>query len=187
MRNDELTETLPGTEILAVGAGDEYARPTSLEWLLSEADFVSLHAKWTPETEGMMGGPQFARMKPNAFFINTARDALVDEVALLQALKERRIAGAALDVLGNEPEIVGNPLLGLPNVIATPHIGGITPETMKTQAARTVAIVQDILAGKVPEGTVNVGEVTHPRLEGLTDRSVESSGPWRNPDARAPH
>jgi len=153
-----------------VTTDDSYATRVAFEHLLAEADFVSVHAKWTAETEGMMGEAAFRKMKPTAFFINTARAALVDEVALLRALQDGWIAGAALDVFRNEPEIVGNPLLKLPNVIATPHIGGITPETMKAQAARTVAIVQEILAGKIPEGTVNADEVAKPRLERLRSR-----------------
>lgn len=153
-----------------VTSDDSYATGVALDRLLGEADFVSVHAKWTPETEDLIEEATFRKMKPTAFFINTARGALVDETALLRALRDGWIAGAALDVFGNEPEVVGNPLLDLPNVIATPHIGGITPETMKAQAARTVAIVQDILAGKVPEGAVNADEVPHPRLERLRDR-----------------
>lgn len=150
-----------------VEAGDAYGRAATFEELLGEADFVSLHAKWTPETEGLMGEAAFARMKPGAFFINTARGALVDEVALLAALQTGRLAGAALDVFGNEPEIVGNPLLAMPQVIATPHIGGITPETMRAQAARTVAIVEEILSGAIPRGSLNAMEVQRPRLERL--------------------
>lgn len=147
-----------------VTSEDSCAARVNLDRLLAEADFVSLHAKWTSETEGMMGEEAFRKMKPTAFFINTARGALVDEQALFRALQEGRIAGAALDVFGNEPQIVGNPLLSLSNVIATPHIGGMTPETMKAQAARTVAIVRELLAGKIPTGTVNARAVLMPRI-----------------------
>lgn len=147
-----------------VTSDDSFAVRVGLDRLLAEADFVSLHAKWTSETEGMMGEEAFRKMKPTAFFINTARGALVDEQALFRALQEGRIAGAGLDVFGNEPEIVGNPLLTLPNVIATPHIGGMTPETMKAQAARTVEIVREILAGKIPTGAVNARAVLTPRI-----------------------
>ncbi len=150
-----------------VQSGDSCAIRARLEQLLAEADFVSVHAKWSSETEGMFDEAAFRTMKRTAFFINTARGALVDEAALLRALQDGWIAGAALDVFRNEPKIVGNPLLRLPNVIATPHIGGITPETMKAQAARTVTVVEEILAGKVPEGTVNTAEVVKPRLDNL--------------------
>jgi D-3-phosphoglycerate dehydrogenase len=123
--------------------------------LLARADFVSLHARWTPETEGMFGEAEFRRMKPSAYFINTARGALVDEAALERALHAGWIAGAALDVFRAEPEIAGHPLLALPNVIGTPHIGGITPETMRAQAWQTVEIVRDLRAGRVPASAVN--------------------------------
>jgi len=142
-----------------VTSDDSFAARVDIAQLLTEADFVSLHAKWTQETEGMMGEEAFRKMKPTAFFINTARGALVDEKALFRVLQEGRIAGAALDVFGNEPEIVGNPLLTLPNVIVTPHIGGMTHETIKAQAARTVEITRELLAGKIPAGTVNAGIV----------------------------
>lgn len=148
-----------------VTGDDSCATRVPVERLLAEADFVSVHAKWTLESEGMIGEAAFRTMKPTAFFINTARGALVDETALLHALQDRSIAGAAVDVFTNEVTIAGNPLLNFPNVIATPHIGGITPETMKAQAARTVTIVEELLTGKVPEGTVNAKEVAKPRLE----------------------
>lgn len=97
------------------------------EQLLAESDFVSLHARLTPETRHMMGQREFDRMKPTAFFVNTARGPLVDEEALVQALRQRRIAGAGLDVFEHEPQ--PHPaLLGMPNVVVTPHVGsGITP------------------------------------------------------------
>jgi D-3-phosphoglycerate dehydrogenase len=138
----------------------------ALHELLARADFVSVHAKWMPETEGMFGEPEFHGMKRTAYFINTARGALVNEAALARALREGWIAGAALDVFRNEPEIVGNPLLALPNVIATPHIGGITPETMRAQARQTVEIVRDLRAGRIPAGSVNGDEPARWRLTG---------------------
>jgi D-3-phosphoglycerate dehydrogenase len=134
--------------------------------LLARADFVSVHAKWTPETEGMFGATEFRRMKPTAYFINTARGALVDEAALARALRERWIAGAALDVVQNEPDLVRNPLLALPTVIATPHIGGITPETMRAQAWGTVEVVRELRAGRIPAGSVNGAERARWRLTG---------------------
>jgi D-3-phosphoglycerate dehydrogenase len=138
----------------------------SLPELLGRSDFVSVHAKWTPETEGMFGEAEFRRMRRTGYFINTARGALVDETALVRALREGWIAGAALDVFQNEPEIVGNPLLALPTVIATPHIGGITPETMRAQAWRTVEIVRELRAGQIPPGSVNGAEPARWRLTG---------------------
>lgn len=165
-----------------VPGGDGYATPVALDHLLSQADFVSLHAKWTAETQGMLGAEAFRKMKPTAFFINTARGALVDEAALLTALREGWIAGAALDVFGNEPGIVGNPLLALPNVIATPHIGGITPETVRAQVAHSVRIVQEILAGRIPASTVNARAIGRPRLRDWSRswaRRIPPGGPRR--------
>jgi autoinducer 2 (AI-2) kinase len=127
----------------------------SLDRLMREADFVSIHAAVTPETTGLIGAPQFTLMKPTAYFINTARAALTDEEALTSALSERRIAGAALDVFGKEPPPPNHPLLALPNVLATPHIGGNTAEIA---AHHTAIIVDDLvrwLGGKRPRHCVN--------------------------------
>jgi phosphoglycerate dehydrogenase-like enzyme len=117
----------------------------------------------------MFGEAAFRRMKPTAYFVNTARGALVDENALARALREGWIAGAALDVFRNEPEIVGNPLLALPTVIATPHIGGITPETMRAQAWRTVEIVRELRAGRIPASSVNRGQPARWRLAAVDE------------------
>jgi phosphoglycerate dehydrogenase-like enzyme len=102
--------------------------------LLAGADFVSLHAKLTPENELMLGAAEFARMQPTAYFINTARGGLVDEAALIDALRERRIAGAGLDVFEYEPFRRDSPLLALDNVVLTPHIAGVyDPDARKAQ------------------------------------------------------
>ncbi len=100
----------------------------SLETVLGESDVISLHLLLTPETENLLGAAELDRMKPGAVFINTARAELVDEAALIERLRDRRIAAAGIDVFLQEPLPGGHPLLGLDNVVATPHVGFNTPE-----------------------------------------------------------
>lgn len=151
-----------GCRVLAF---DPYAAPEraaelgvelgDLDRVLAEADFVSLHAAVTPETTGLIGAAQLARMKPTAYLINTARAALTDEEALLAALTERRIAGAALDVFAKEPPPPDHPLLALPCVVATPHIGGNTADVAKHQSDIIVDDMVRWLGGKRPKNCVN--------------------------------
>ena len=115
---------------------------TSLEQLLAESDFVTLHAPHTPETDRLMNVARFRLMKPTAFLINTARGGLVDEAALHEALVTRRIAGAGLDVFRSEPP-TGSPLLGLDNVVLTPHAAG---SDLAAEAATGRCSVESILA-----------------------------------------
>jgi len=96
----------------------------SMDDLLATSDIVSLHALWTPETEGLMDEAAFARMKPGSIFVNTARGALVDETALLKALRSGHLAQAALDTHALEPRPAGDPLSALNSIIMTPHIAG---------------------------------------------------------------
>ena len=101
----------------------------------------------------MFSRDRFAQMRPGACFINTARESLVDERALRQALEEGALGGAALDVLERTPD--RHPLLDLPNVFVTPHIGGATAETLTRGAQRAVTAVTELLAGRVPANVVN--------------------------------
>jgi D-3-phosphoglycerate dehydrogenase len=127
-----------------------------LEELLAKADYVICLAIASEETENLMNAAAFARMKPDAFFINMSRGNLVDEAALAQTLAKGRIAGAALDV-GRAPDQMPSPELArLPNVIATPHIGGLTPPASESQAFDTVRQVEALVAGKVPPGAANL-------------------------------
>ena len=123
--------------------------------LLAASDFVVCLAVSNAATAGLMGADAFARMRRDAYFINLSRGELVDEIALATALDERRIAGAALDV-GRAPDQMPSPALARrPDVIATPHIGGLTPEAAEHQAFDTVRQVAALVAGRVPAGAVN--------------------------------
>ena len=123
--------------------------------LLREADYVVCLAAATPATENLMNAEAFAAMRPEAYFVNASRGNLVDEAALLAALDAGRIAGCALDV-GRAPDQMPSPALAAhPRVIATPHIGGLTPPAIEHQAMETVAQVEAILQGRVPQGAVN--------------------------------
>jgi D-3-phosphoglycerate dehydrogenase len=151
-----------GTSILVY---DPYVAPetveglgikmTYLEELLASSDFVSLHARVTPETINFFDKWKFSAMKQGSYFINSARETLVDEQALYEALVSQRLAGAALDVLRPYPEDTPSPLVSLPNVIVTPHIGGATHEA----ALRGVQILADqidrYLAGQPMQHVVN--------------------------------
>jgi D-3-phosphoglycerate dehydrogenase / 2-oxoglutarate reductase len=127
-----------------------------LSELLGQADYVVCLAIANEETENLMDAAAFARMKPDAFFINMSRGNLIDEAALAKALTEGRIAGAAMDV-GRAPDQMPSPELArLPNVIATPHIGGLTPPASESQAFDTVHQVEALVKGEVPPGAANL-------------------------------
>lgn len=126
-----------------------------MDELLGRADYVVCLAIANEETENLLDAAAFARMRPDAFFINLSRGNLIDEAALAAALTEGRIAGAAMDV-GRAPDQMPSPELArLPNVIATPHIGGLTPPASESQAMDTVRQVQALLKGEIPPGAVN--------------------------------
>jgi D-3-phosphoglycerate dehydrogenase len=124
--------------------------------LLERADYVICLAIANEETESLMNAEAFARMKPDAHFINMSRGNLVDEAALAKVLAEGRIAGAAMDV-GRAPDQMPSPELArLPNVIATPHIGGLTPPASESQAFDTVRQVEALVKGQIPQGAANL-------------------------------
>lgn len=127
----------------------------ALDDLLSRSNLVSVHARATADNRHMFGAAAFARMSKGAFFINTARESLVDEDALAGALASGILAGAALDVA--QPPSAGNrhPLLDMPNVIITPHIGGATRETLRRGAEMAAAAVARLVAGQLPDHLVN--------------------------------
>jgi D-3-phosphoglycerate dehydrogenase / 2-oxoglutarate reductase len=130
-------------------------RQADLGTLLVESDFVVVLAVATEETEGLIGSEELGWMKPSAYLINVSRGNLIDEAALEAALREGRIAACAMDV-GRAPDQMPSPgLARLPNVVATPHIGGLVPEAIAHQALETTRQVEEILKGRAPIGAVN--------------------------------
>jgi D-3-phosphoglycerate dehydrogenase len=132
----------------------------SLEDLLERSDYVVCLAVANENTENLIGQAALARMQPHAFFINLSRGNLVDEAALTAALRENRIAGAAIDVGRARDQMPTPELAQLRNVIATPHIGGLTPPAIESQSLETVRQVQAIINGGVPPGAVNADRWT---------------------------
>ncbi|MGD1158422.1 MAG: D-glycerate dehydrogenase [Terriglobia bacterium] len=124
------------------------------ETLLREADFLSLHVPLTPETHHLISARELAMMKPTAFLINTARGKVVDEAALVEALRSNRIAGAGLDVFEQEPQIHPG-LLALPSVVLTPHVGTATCETRLAMAMLAAENLLAVLDGRRPPNPVN--------------------------------
>jgi D-3-phosphoglycerate dehydrogenase len=131
------------------------AAKVELDELLSRADYVTVHCPRSAETFGMFGAAQFAAMRPGAYFINTARGGIHDEAALVEALNAERIAGAGLDVFLQEPPDPDHPLLSFDNVIASPHIAGMTVETMVEMCEATALQWLTIFDGGVPPRLVN--------------------------------
>jgi phosphoglycerate dehydrogenase-like enzyme len=123
------------------------ARNVDLDALLARADVVSLHVPLTPETDGLIDAARLARMKPGAILINTARGALVDEDALVEALRTGRLAAAGLDVFREEPVRPDHPLLALPNVVAAPHLAWLTRETLERSLAAALDNVRRLRDG----------------------------------------
>jgi D-3-phosphoglycerate dehydrogenase / 2-oxoglutarate reductase len=135
-------------------------RQVDLGTLLAEADFVVVLAVATEETENLIGAEELSWMKRSAYLINVARGNLLDEAALEAALREGRITGCAMDV-GRAPDQMPSPgLARLPNVVATPHIGGLVPEAIEHQALETTRQVAEILRGHAPAGGVNPEHAT---------------------------
>ncbi|MEZ1314698.1 D-glycerate dehydrogenase [Pseudomonas fluorescens] len=129
----------------------------SLAELLQQADFVCLTLPLTRETEGLIGAEQFALMRRETIFINISRGKVVDEAAMIEALRSGQIRAAGLDVFEREPLDPDSPLLRLDNVVATPHIGSATHETREAMATCAVDNLLAALAGERPKNLVNVG------------------------------
>lgn len=127
----------------------------TLDELIETSDFITIHMPKTPETTGMIGTAQLKAMKPTAYVINVARGGLIDEDALYEALTTNEIAGAGLDVFVSEPP-TGSPLLGLPNVITTPHLGASTDEAQEKAGISVAKSVRLALSGELVPDAVNV-------------------------------
>jgi D-3-phosphoglycerate dehydrogenase len=148
---------VPAAAIAAAGCNAE----ADLDNALPHADFVTIHCPKTEETTGMFGAERLARMKPTAYLINTARGGIIDEAALHVALTTGVIRGAGLDVFEHEPPQHDDPLLALPNVIAAPHMAGVTQESMERTA---VAVAENLLS--VLDGQPKLENVINPEVFG---------------------
>ena len=153
-----------GMEVLVAdpfaSVSDAGIHHVSLEDLLGGSDYVVCLAVANEQTENLIGQAALARMRPHACFINLSRGNLVDEAALTAALRENRVAGAAIDVGRARDQMPTPELARLPNVIATPHIGGLTPPAIESQSLETVRQIEAIISGKVPMGAVNADHWT---------------------------
>lgn len=153
-------------------ATDPYAPSTpegveavDLDTLLRESDFVVINCPLTVETRRRIGAREIALMKPTAFLINTARGPIVDERALVAALRSRAIAGAGLDVFETEPVEADNPLLGLDNVILSPHAIAWTRELHRDNSLEACRNIREVSEGRIPEHVVNREAIARPRFQ----------------------
>lgn len=155
-------------------AYDPYVTPTraqqigvqlvTLDELMQQSDFITIHIPRTPETVGLVGEAEFAKARPNLRIVNCSRGGIIDEDALYQALASKRIAGAGLDVFVNEPP-AGSPLLGLDNIILTPHLGASTDEAQEKAGISVAKSVRLALGGELVPDAVNVaGGVIDPTV-----------------------
>jgi len=127
----------------------------TLDELLARADFVSIHVPLTPETKNLINAAALAKMKPGAILVNTARGGIVDEAVLGEAIRQARIAGAALDVVVDEPVKANHPLAGMRNILLTSHVAGITEEAMIGMATTAADDALRVLRGERPKYPVN--------------------------------
>jgi D-3-phosphoglycerate dehydrogenase len=139
----------------AVPVAETHATLLGLDELLAQSDFVSCHVPLTSETKHFFNYDRFCRMKPSAFFLNLARGEVVDEDGLVHALREKKIAGAGLDVREQEPPPALNPLAGMENVILTPHIAAFTREAQDRVVAAVCQDVTAVLEGRPAKNFAN--------------------------------
>jgi D-3-phosphoglycerate dehydrogenase len=139
----------------AAFAGCGVEKMASLEEMLPQCDYVAVHCSGGAGTRHLINERTLALMKPTAYLVNTARGTIVDEKALIEALQEKRIAGAAIDVFDPEPPRRDNPLLHMENVIVTSHLGAMTEESLCNMATMVAQGVLDVLDGRRPQYPVN--------------------------------
>jgi len=137
-----------------------------LRELLAKSDIISIHVPLSDQTFDLLGEAEFSLMKPDAILINASRGGIVNETALVKALKNNKIAGAGLDVFSKEPVPVDNPLLRLENVILTPHSAALTKECVTRMATEAAGCILDVFAGREPPNVAN--------------RQVLASGRWKH-------
>ena len=143
---------VPAAAIVSAG----FERVADLDLALGRADYVTIHCPRNAETLGLFGAARLRCMKPGAVLVNTARGGIIDEPALLEALQSGHLAGAGLDVMAQEPQGPGNPVLQLPNVICSPHVAGVTVEAMDAMCVMTARNMLSVLDGApVRENVVN--------------------------------
>ena len=151
-----------GMRVMAYDSADVSARTmavgaevVSLEELLIRSDVVSVHLSHTPATRGMFETKMFGKMKKGCYFINTSRGEIVNEANMIEALQSGHLAGAGLDVFGQEPIDIANPLLSMSNVVLSPHLAGDTATTMIKATEMNVAQIEDLFSGKQPANMLN--------------------------------
>jgi phosphoglycerate dehydrogenase-like enzyme len=144
---------------------------TDLPTVLRESDFVTINCPLTAQTRGLIGAPELALMRPVSYLVNTARGPVVDEAALLATLRERRIAGAGLDVFEQEPMAAGHPLAELDNVILTAHRIAKSEECSRDTSLSACRSVLAVYRGEAPRYIANPGVLEHPRVKARLARA----------------
>lgn len=136
-----------------------------LPTLLSESDYVTIHTPLNDETRGLISVNEFRQMKPSAYIINCARGPIIDEPALVEALRDGQIAGAGLDVMEEAAPPADHPLFGMDNVIITPHVAFLSRQSVLELEVRTAKATVDVLQGRMPEFLVNPAVLPHSRVK----------------------
>ena len=138
--------------------------PAAMDNLLAASDYVTVHTPLNEQTRGLVGAAEFQRMKSSAYIINCARGPIIDEPALVDALRAGEIAGAGLDVLESSAPPADHPLFGMDNVIVTPHVAFLSQQSVLELEVRTAQATVDVLQGRMPEFLVNPAVLPHSRV-----------------------